>query len=126
MKGHKIIKAMKLSRIFIMASLAGLCSCYYDNEEMLYPNESSCYNAEVSFDIHIKPLIESKCATAGCHVAGTGRVVLDTYPAIKNIADNGQLKDRVLTRKDMPPAGPLSVCDQETLRAWLDNGSVNN
>ncbi|MCA6073570.1 hypothetical protein [Fulvivirga sedimenti] len=117
---------MKLPQILILASLVALSACYYDNEEMLYPNESSCYDADVSFEVDIKPLIITKCATAGCHVSGTGRVVLGSYSSIKNIADDGQLKDRVLTRKDMPPGAPLSACDQDKLRAWLDNGAINN
>ncbi len=117
---------MKRTSILILFFSAGLSSCYYDNEEMLYPGEFSCYSTEVSFALDIKPLVDAKCATAGCHVGGTGRVKLTSYASIKSIANDGQFRDRVLTRKDMPPSGPLSKCEQDKIRAWLDNGATNN
>ena len=117
---------MKRTQLLIVFICIGVSACYYDNEETLYPNESSCYSPDVSFSADIKPMIDAKCATAGCHVSGTGRVVLTTFQSIKNIAEDGQLDDRVLQRKDMPPSAPLSRCDQEKLQAWLDIGAANN
>ncbi len=117
---------MKHTCLLIVFIGLSLSSCYYDNEESLYPNESSCYSPDVSFSLDIKPMIDAKCATAGCHVSGTGRVVLTSFQSIKNIAVDGQLENRVLIQRDMPPSAPLSRCDQEKLQAWLDNGATNN
>ena len=102
-----------------------LSSCYYDNEETLYPLESNCGNANISYTADIKAIIDANCATSGCHVNNTGRTLLTQYSEVKAIADNGQLADRVLVRKDMPPSGPLSTCDQQKIRAWIDNGTPN-
>jgi hypothetical protein len=113
-------------QILFLLSMAVLSSCYYDNEEELYPNGSNCDVSNIDYQTVIKPIFETKCATSGCHVSGTGRKNLSTDQGIQDIVNDGRLEERVLIRKDMPPSQPLSSCEIAYLKEWLKNGAPIN
>lgn len=113
------------SIIFLVALVVIVQSCYYDNEEELYPG-ADCGIENVTFSADILPLVQANCAISGCHVAGTGRTILTEHARIKAVADNGQLNQRVFISKDMPPSGPLSSCQMKVLKAWIEQGAPNN
>ncbi|MFC2125150.1 hypothetical protein ACFLU5_10085 [Bacteroidota bacterium] len=100
-------------------------SCYYDNEEELYPDLPSCDTTDVNFSMVIQPIFNTNCATSGCHIPGTGRTDLSTYSGIKAIVDDGRLEDRVIIQRDMPPSGPLSSCEIKLIEAWIENGATD-
>ena len=65
-------------------------SCYFDNEEELYPN-AMCDASVTNFMDVIDPIIKSNCALSGCHVpGGTGIGNFTTYAGIKAAVDNGE------------------------------------
>ena len=99
-------------------------SCYYDNEEELYPNASLCDTTNVDFTQVIQPIINTNCAISGCHVPGTGRKDLSTYSGVKDIVDDGRLEKRVIVQGDMPPSGPLSRCEVSLIETWIKNGAT--
>jgi len=99
-------------------------SCFYDNEETLYPDNCDLTNS--SFPTVIMPIIETNCAVSGCHVQGTGRVDLSSYQGVVNIANDGQLVKKAFVEKSMPPARPLSNCNIKLIQAWMDNGMQAN
>ena len=101
-------------------------ACYYDNAETLYGGAGDCSTPDVTYVADIKQIMDAQCATSGCHVNGTGRVDLSDYTGVQGIAADGQLESRVLVRKDMPPVAPLSLCDQQKIKAWIQNGANNN
>ncbi len=107
----------------------GIClvvtSCYYDNEEDLYPLQT-CNTDSVTYQQHIKPIIDANCALSGCHVPGTGRVDYTTFQGVKIVADDGRLRQRAVVETTMPPSGPLSSCEQQQIEAWLNSGALNN
>jgi len=102
-------------------------SCYYDNEEELYPFESeNCDTLSViTYENKIEGIIQGNCAVSGCHtgVSPTGGLFLDTYQQVKAIADNGNLTDRTIVQQDMPPSSPLSNCEMEAIQKWVNNNS---
>ncbi len=110
----------------LLLSLFMFSSCYYDNEQDLYPEGSNCDVSNVDYQSTIKPIFELKCATAGCHVSGTGRKNLSTDSGIQDIVNDGRLEDRVLIRKDMPPSMPLSSCEIAYIKKWLEMGAPMN
>lgn len=118
---------MAKQRLLELSFLAGffLSSCYYDNEEELYPLES-CDLTEVTFSQDIKPIIESNCAVPGCHVPGTGRVDYTSFQGLQIVINDGRLKQRAVVQRTMPPTGPLNSCDISKIEVWLDNGALNN
>ena len=113
---------LALNLLLVLAS-----SCYYDNAETLYPYaDANCDAVDVTFSAEASNIIYQSCSTTGCHVAGTGRVPLTNYQEIKTIVDNGLFAQRAFEVQDMPPQGPLSSCDIKKLKAWMDNGALND
>ena len=113
---------LALNLLLVLAS-----SCYYDNAETLYPYaDANCDAVDVTFSAEASNIIYQSCSTTGCHVAGTGRVRLTNYQEIKTIVDNGSFAQRAFEVQDMPPQGPLSSCDIKKLKAWIDNGALND
>lgn len=116
---------MKLLLPFLFICL--LSSCYYDNEEELYPNAPECDTTAVTFSVHVQPIILASCAISGCHVAGgTAGFNLETYSEIKAKVDDGSFMNRVIVQQNMPPNGDLSSCELEQLKIWINEGAPNN
>ncbi len=102
-------------------------SCYYDNEEELYPSDNSCEIEYVKYSIDIEPIINKSCAITSCHVAvGTGNGVFDSYEEVKRKVDNGSFENRVIVQQNMPPNGVLSKCELDQIQAWLNQEAPNN
>ncbi len=88
------------------------------------PDIVSCDSTNFDFTEIIFPLIQNKCASVTvCHGSGSVFGELTRFATIKNFVDNGKFERRVLIDKDMPPAAPLSACDQELISNWLDSGA---
>lgn len=112
----------KILLAIILLSFVVLSGCYYDKEEELYPNSTNntdC-NAPLTYNNGIKTLINSNCATSGCHVSGTGKSDFTTYSLIKsNIT---AIKDRAITKKNMPGPAGMSACNITKLDNWIKAG----
>ena len=68
-----------------------LNSCYYDNAEDLYPADTTAVldtNIVYTYNGHTKAIIDGNCATAGCHIAGTGRQPFTTYAEVSAAIQN--------------------------------------
>lgn len=103
-----------------------LSGCYYDNEEELYPGVCVVGDATVAgyWTSTVNPIIQSRCAIPGCHVAGgTGPGDFTQYVNVKAKVDDGTFQQLVLQLKSMPPTGPLPACDLQKLQAWVDAGA---
>lgn len=115
----------KLSLLSVIFSM-GLSACYYDKEELLYPN-TDCNTATVSFSRDVFPILQTRCATPGCHVQGGGSSMLfENYTQIKASVQSGKFNDRVIVQQNMPPGQPLSKCQLDFLKAWIEKGSPDN
>jgi uncharacterized membrane protein len=125
-------KMTKLTKSLVIITIIA-SSCYYDNKEELYPGQTTCDTANVSFSKDIKPLIDAQCS--GCHntQSPTAGVSLSTHAEIQAYAKSGQLYG-VLSwlapytgSKQMPPSGPKwSNCNLSKLKSWIDKGAPNN
>jgi cytochrome c5 len=122
---------MKLNRITAVlgiACLIALSSCYYDNEEALYPG-TSCDTASPTYSQTISPIISSNCL--GCHSgsAPSAGLLLDTYANLKAAVQSKNLQDHLVQQNGfslMPPAGMLSNCKIDQVNAWVQNGMPEN
>ena len=80
----------------------------------------------ISFENSVKSIIDTNCAVAGCHVAGTGRGNFTEFSEIKNKA--GSIKTRT-TNKTMPPPGSgktLTANEISAIACWVDDGAPKN
>lgn len=121
---HRIIKA-GIGLVFL-SLLVGTQSCYYDNEEELYPESFNCDTTGITYDEKIGAIVAQNCATSGCHNGNSGAIELVNYSAVKAIVDNGKLEERVLVQKNMPPSQNLTTCEYQQLELWIFNGAPEN
>ncbi|SHN03092.1 hypothetical protein [Chitinophaga sp. CF418] len=120
-KGHllQVLSIIMLLNMFV-------AGCYYDNEEQLYPsNTTDCSKVSGTFT-NVKSLVAGKCATAGCHNAAgaAGNTILETYDQIRSSAS--RINQRVIIEKTMPPTAPLSAAEIALLKCWISSGTPNN
>ena len=83
----------------------------------------------VTFAASIKPIMDANCV--GCHGRGltSGNVNLESYAAVKIVANNGKLYGTITYSagyKGMPQGGRLTDCEIATIKKWIDNGALNN
>ena len=120
---------MRLQLFFFMALLIlSGAGCYYDKEELLYAGTATvdCATIGAKFGADINPIIQSKCATAGCHsaAAAAGGSVLVTYAQIAGQA--ARIMQRSVVDKTMPTSGPLLPAEIAKLQCWISSGALNN
>jgi len=118
---------LKISILFFGAVLAG---CYYDHEEILYP-ESKCSVPVTSvFGENVLPLLNSKCNNCHGGNSPSGNINLTTHAEVTKYVNNGSLMGSINHASGysaMPKnAGKMSACEIETIQKWIDAGAPNN
>jgi hypothetical protein len=134
MKHHKI--KIKLFRILvpILTLLLGsalLNSCYYDNEEYLYPTNSqqvTCDSISVTFSANIAPIFAGNCN--GCHSTASHPntdVITDNYASDTTYISRIWYSINHIGPFPMPKnGGKLSKCDIAKINQWRNLGMPNN
>ena len=93
-------------------------SCYYDKEELLYPqtNAADCSAAPAKYSTDISIIMQNKCATSGCHDAAgsAGGTVLENYTQVA--AKATAINQRCIVNKDMPPGTSLTQAEINSLK----------
>ncbi len=94
------------------------------------PDASGCDTVNVSFSADVQPVIQSNCQ--GCHSGSfpSGGIDLSNYTNIANTANTGQLYGAIAHLpgfSPMPQNQPqLSACTIKQIKAWIDEGALNN
>ncbi|MCU0462133.1 MAG: hypothetical protein MUF36_08985 [Bacteroidales bacterium] len=124
---HKYLIIVTFVTILLAAG-----SCYYDNEEALYPSlNSSCDTTNVTFSGKIVPMLAGNCLS--CHsnsmaaAAGNG-IRLQDYTDVKarTTAIAGSIK-HTGTYSPMPKnGGTLNACLIIQFDIWVNKGAPNN
>jgi len=89
-------------------------------------DDVNCSEVSSTYTSNVRPIINTKCVSAGCHDQGSQNGDYTSYSGIKVTADKGSLKVRVLDDRDMPLSGSLSFEELKKIKCWLDSGSPNN
>jgi hypothetical protein len=110
---------------FALVLFTVLAGCYYDKEELLYPAASDCSTINVRFATQVAPLIQTRCAIAGCHDASSGNAggPFTNYTQIQLKA--AQIKTQVESGA-MPQGSSLSAAEIRLLSCWVTSGAPNN
>jgi hypothetical protein len=125
---------MNMKRFIIPASTIAIflmffVSCYYDNEEELYPTLSNaCDTTNVTYSGTIAPVMSSYCTTCHGGSVPSGGISLTNYSAVQTVASSGLLMN-ALTGNGvpvMPLSGTLPACDLSKFKIWIRNGMLNN
>jgi hypothetical protein len=116
---------------FVTILLCG-ASCYYDNEEALYPSvNATCDTANVTFSGTIVPLLDNNCLS--CHSnamaasAGNGIRLEDYANVLSRAAVISGSINHSGTHSPMPKnSSKLKACLITQFDIWLRNGTPNN
>jgi hypothetical protein len=124
-----MMKRLFISLTAIAIFLLFFVSCYYDNEEALYPSISSaCDTTNVTFSGTITTILSNNCYS--CH--SNTNASFGGGIRLQNIADVITNSQKILVSINrtgpfpMPPGGKLGSCSITQFGIWVRNGMPNN
>lgn len=113
---------------FLLMILTG--SCYYDNEEYLYPNPVDCDVTNVTYTQTIAPILENNCNACHSSASPSAGIITDNYNSLQTIINDGSFRGSINHLQGwspMPKGGnKLNSCDLAKIDAWIDDGAPNN
>jgi len=121
---------MKKIKIGLVICIVALAGCYYDKEQLLYP-EGGCDTTNSTFSAVVQPALQTY-GCIGCHSgsAPSGNILLNTYANVKTYVQNGKLYGSITHSAGfsaMPQGGnKMSTCATNKIKAWIDAGALNN
>jgi hypothetical protein len=123
-----------MKKLLVMAgALVVMAGCYNDKYDKLYPTGAVlCDTTTVTYMATVKPIIDAKCATAGCHDAATSAAGYNfsTHAGTVASVTAGKLLGTInwtpgfsAMPKNMPK---LSSCEINKITRWVNQGALNN
>jgi len=123
------MKRLLVSIVIIAVFSIFIVSCYYDNEEALYPAlSSSCDTTNVTYSGTIVPILNNNCL--GCHssAATGGSIVLSSYAQV--VAEAPRITGSIQQLSGYSPmpknGGKLNSCSITQWKIWVRKGMLNN
>ncbi|MDQ3142246.1 MAG: hypothetical protein M3Q56_08365 [Bacteroidota bacterium] len=116
-------------KVWIVAVL-GITSCYYDNEESLYPPNPSVKIENVSYSKDVVPILQANCYV--CHASSVrlGTIDVEGYDDVKILADNGRLLGAISHSPNFKPMpqgnAKLPSILIKKIEIWILEGTKNN
>ena len=101
-------------------------ACTSKKGELPEPKPAIVITDTVKYGRDVAPIIQTYCASAGCHAEGVQVPYLTTYSEVK--ASAGRIYIRAITIGDMPQYGSTALPELEKakLKKWLEDGALNN
>ncbi len=137
------MKKISLSLVSMFVGIIFFLSCKHEiplfSEPTPIPGSTgiSCSIDTVYFANSILPLINSGCATVGCHNVANhaGDIVLNNYSTIRKYANPGNASSSKLykvlfltgnDRMPRPPAPAFTTVQADVIKKWINQGAKNN
>lgn len=122
-------KSLSLCGMFVVLLLVfGLLPASCDNAVLPeVPEPEFCDTLETSYNLNIRPIVETYCSYSGCHDGSSPGVYL-TYNGMLPNLNSGEITERVLIARDMPPdyanEGLRTLPEQEfgIFECWVNEG----
>lgn len=119
------MRKIPVGLVIVTIMLLFFVSCYYDNEEALYPSlKGSCDTLNVSYAGSIATILSSNCYSChsdanatfggGVHLQKLSDVVSYSSRIVASIKQTGP--------KPMPPSGKLNSCSVTQFDIWIRSG----
>lgn len=129
----KFLKGIKPALLPVTFMLL-LPSCYYDNEEVLYPGTGGCDTANVTYSGTISKIFRGSCALSGCHAGTSSQGIgnFEAYASTKAYLDVNSQKlvgaiNHTAGFPQMPKGGTkLPACDILKMQVWIAKGYPDN
>lgn len=123
------MKKCSIPVIFVCILLTLATSCYYDNEEALYPSlKGTCDTLNVTYSGSVAVVLSNYCYS--CHsnanAAFGGGVRLQSVADVITNASKIQAAIKHTGLKPMPPSGKLNDCSVSQFDIWVKNGMPDN
>ncbi len=127
-----------MKRLLIYAGLVlslgfGLSSCYKDIIKPNLADDPEGTPKQVSFTNELKPLFNTSCALAGCHVSGAHKPYLTVDISYTQIVNGGFVnlalpKESILYKNVYGDMAQYlsSAKDKQKIYDWIRNGAPNN
>lgn len=123
---------MKKSSLLLISTALmltiSLHSCYYDNEEDLYPGSTACDTSNVTYTNSVAPVFAGNCNSCHGSVSPSGNITTDNYSSVK--ANISRIRGAVNHQSGFSPmpqnASKLSACDLTKIDVWINQGMPNN
>ena len=118
--------------VILAISLFFFISCYYDNEEFLYPSiGTACDTINVTFSGTVAPILSNSCLS--CHsnatAAGFGNNIrLENYTDVQIRAATiaGSIKHQVPYSPMPKNGGKIKACSITQFDIWVRKGMPDN
>ena len=97
------------------------------------PEPSLCDGSTPTYEVEVRPIIESSCAYSGCHLGGAPGLY-NNYDGLLSSLEDGTFRQRVIAQKDDPNVGmppnyspsdrPQDLTPEElnVIECWLEAG----
>jgi hypothetical protein len=129
MKGRIIKNSILLTAAGLFIASITNMGCYYDKEEILYP-QTACDTTTVTYSSSVVPMLLSNCTSCHGGSAPSAGINLSAYAGVKAQADNGKLWGSISHAAGfsaMPKnAAKMSTCNLAKIKKWIDAGAPNN
>ena len=89
-----------------------------------------CDTTNVTYSGFVAPLLTTYCV--GCHSGGSpsGNILLNSHAGVRTVALNGRLTGAITWANGYQPmprgSGKLSECNINKIKAWINDGALNN
>ena len=90
---------------------------------------NSCDTAVFTFTRAIQPMLDSYCLRCHNDTRSDGGVSLSGYNKVKTSVDNGSFWGTLTATNGfplMPQGAPITDCELEQVRKWIENGAQND
>ena len=126
-----------MKRLFISLSVLAIflllfVSCYYNNEEALYPVISnSCDTVNVTYNATVVPILSSNCYS--CHSnknapSKGNNIALENYADV--VTNNVAISQSINQTGSLSPmpknGGKIKACSITQFDIWVKKGMLNN
>jgi len=103
-----------------------LSACTFSNEEDLFEPITCEQVDQLTYDVYIKPILESRCESCHNDILASGGITLDTYEKLAVQVANGRFLGAIKHEPGFSPMPQgqtqLSQCQIENIEAWINNG----
>jgi hypothetical protein len=108
-------------------------SCYYDNEEYLYPGNGGiigCDTTNVTYSGTVAPILATNCNNCHNPASPSGGVIVNNYSDLLVYVNNGRFWGSINHEQGYQPMPrnlpKLSECNLTKIKKWIDDGALDN
>jgi hypothetical protein len=125
----KMRKGVLLGSIICLGFIAS--SCYYDNEETLYPGSTDCNAVTTpSFATDVLPILNNRCNNCHSGVSPSAGIKLNSHTEVLKYVNDGSLLGSIKHSSGFSPmpknGSKMSACQIGLIETWITQGALNN